>query len=88
MTSGYGYTRRAWRDARALALAKGRYRCSRCGRGGNLAVHHLDGKGPLGPRGCDPTNLRVPCRSCHVREHATALTDARSDRRRWPPTPD
>lgn len=28
-------------------------------------VDHLDGEGPLGPRGFDPTNMAGRCKSCH-----------------------
>ena len=38
--------------------------CARCGQ---PAVHtdHIDGLGPRGPRGFDPTNLQSLCASCH-----------------------
>lgn len=36
-----------------------------------LELHHLDGLGPLGPRGYDPTNLQTLCKPCHTRETAT-----------------
>lgn len=34
-------------------------------------VDHLDGAGPLGPRGYDPANLQALCHSCHSRKTAT-----------------
>lgn len=33
-------------------------------------VHHLDGNGPLGPRGHDPTNLQAMSKPCHDRTTA------------------
>lgn len=33
-------------------------------------VDHIDGLGPLGPRGHDPTNLRALCHSCHSKRTA------------------
>lgn len=40
--------------------------CERCGAPAQ-DVHHLDGLGPLGPRGHDPANLQPLCHSCHSR---------------------
>lgn len=34
-------------------------------RGRGLHVDHIDGLGPLGPRGHDPANLQALCASCH-----------------------
>ena len=33
-------------------------------------VHHVDGKGPLGPRGHDPANLRALCHRHHSQRTA------------------
>lgn len=33
-------------------------------------VHHLDGLGPKGPRGHDPSNLLSLCHSCHSKRTA------------------
>jgi hypothetical protein len=46
-------------------------------------VDHIDGKGPLGPRGHDPTNLRPMAHSHHSKRTAR---DQRPNRRR-PPAP-
>lgn len=40
--------------------------CSVCGKPAQV-VDHIDGKGPTGPRGYDPTNLRPACKPCHAR---------------------
>lgn len=40
--------------------------CSVCG-GPARVVDHIDGRGPLGPRGYDEANLRPACRPCHAR---------------------
>jgi hypothetical protein len=84
MSSSLGYSKRAWQDARNLALARARHRCQhqRCGATTNLVVHHRDGLGPSGPRATDPANLVVVCRRHHLDEHR-----AEHDRgdRIWPP---
>jgi len=36
-------------------------------------VDHVDGKGPLGPRGYDESNLMALCHACH--SHITATRD-------------
>jgi 5-methylcytosine-specific restriction protein A len=40
-----------------------------CGRPSEV-VHHLDGLGPLGPRGFDPDNCQALAKVCHDRETA------------------
>lgn len=62
----------AWRRLSA------RYRrehptCEKCGGAPAEHVDHIDGLGPAGPRGHDPTNLQALCRPCHSRK--TALRD-------------
>ena len=45
---------------------KRRIQCENCGtRRGRLDVHHLDGN----PLNNDLANLKVLCRSCHLRQH-------------------
>lgn len=41
--------------------------CAVCGAPAK-DLHHVDGLGPLGPRGYDWGNLEGLCRSCHSRE--------------------
>jgi 5-methylcytosine-specific restriction protein A len=60
-----GYDGR-WRKSRAAFLADHPW-CHRCGARAT-DVHHLDGLGPLGPLGHDPTNFEALCHSCHSRE--------------------
>lgn len=40
--------------------------CVMCGAKAE-AVDHIDGRGPLGPRGYDPLNLQSVCAPCHAR---------------------
>lgn len=42
-------------------------------------VHHLDGLGPHGPRGHDPTNLQALCHS-----HHSIVTNATMPKRKRP----
>lgn len=43
-------------------------------------VDHIDGLGPLGPRGHDPSNLRAMTKACHSRETARAQPGGWNDR--------
>jgi hypothetical protein len=47
----------AWRRARAIALARVRPRCERCGSTAQLVVHHIDGNA-TGPRAHRLSNLQ------------------------------
>lgn len=52
---------------------EGLARCEECGLTEDeepLEVDHIDGLGPLGPRGHDLTNLQALCRSDHQRKTA------------------
>ena len=74
-----GYDRQ-WRQTaanylqhHALRNAAGEPICEECGAsaaevGAPLHVDHIDGQGPTGPRGHDPTNLQALCPSCHARK--------------------
>jgi 5-methylcytosine-specific restriction protein A len=58
-----------WHRTRARYLRDHQV-CENCGAtaetsGHPLEVDHIDGLGPLGPRGHDPANLQTLCRSCH-----------------------
>lgn len=59
---GYNH---AWERTRAAHLQ----RSPTCTHPGCTApatdVHHVDGRGPLGPRGHDPTNLKSYCHAHH-----------------------
>ena len=58
-----------WEATRAAYLSE-HPRCA-CGCGAEATdVHHLDGLGPLGPRGHDPDNLQALSHSCHSRQTA------------------
>lgn len=43
-------------------------------------VDHMDGLGPLGPRGHDWTNLRAMTKACHSRETARSQPGGWNDR--------
>ena len=61
-----GYDGR-WRRFRAEYLRTRPY-CEApwgCGKPA-VDVHHLDGEGPNGPRGFDPSNLQPLCHECHA----------------------
>lgn len=49
--------------------------CVKCQERGRVeaafCVDHIDGKGPLGERGYDPTNLQPLCERCHNRKTAS-----------------
>lgn len=57
-----GYSTR-W-DAFSKAYRARNPVCVHCGAPSEH-VDHLDGAGPLGPRGWDESNLAATCRSCH-----------------------
>jgi 5-methylcytosine-specific restriction protein A len=66
-----GYNNR-WERTRVAHLQAHPW-CHVCGRRAT-DVHHVDGRGPLGPRGHDPTNLESLCHSCHSRVTGTGDT--------------
>lgn len=57
-----GYDAR-WRRTRA-AMLRARPWCQECGARAQH-VHHVDERGPLGPRGHSPGNLECLCDRCH-----------------------
>jgi 5-methylcytosine-specific restriction protein A len=67
---GYGSR---WQRLRLAVLAE-RPLCEDCKLRNVVAeateVDHIDGKGPLGPRGYDLDNLRPLCKRCHSRKTA------------------
>ena len=58
--------KRGWAAIRARAIRAAGRRCERCGRPGQLAVHHPL---PLSHGGTHDQALIVTCRDCHLREH-------------------
>lgn len=62
-----GYNSR-WERTRAKHLTNSPL-CTECGVIGSV-VDHIDGLGPLGPRGHDHDNLRTLCKPCHDRRTA------------------
>ena len=63
---GIGPLGRRWREVSADYLRTHPLCEEDCGRGATQ-VHHLDGRGPTGPRGFDRTNFKAMCASCHAR---------------------
>ena len=58
----------AWRRLRLKIIERDGWRCRKCGRPGQLHVHHLQ---PVHLGGSDaPENLVTWCRSCHGKFHA------------------
>lgn len=65
-----GGSTRAWRALRWQALQRDGHRCVRCGKRGQLAVHHVV---PLAEEGVlTLDNLTVLCEPCHRAAHLTA----------------
>jgi 5-methylcytosine-specific restriction endonuclease McrA len=65
-SSGYGSR---WRKFKAAIVAERGPVCEYCGADGvPLSLHHLDHRPPSSPRGFDPSNVKLACTSCHVRE--------------------
>jgi 5-methylcytosine-specific restriction protein A len=61
---GRGWQRpKRWAKFRAAYLTK-HPRCVECHARANT-VHHLDGLGPMGPRGFDEHNCAAMCTTCH-----------------------
>lgn len=72
-----GYNSSAWRNASAAYLRDHPYcECTECTalpplqRDRATEVHHIDGLGPLGPRGLDPDNFAALSKRHHSRETA------------------
>jgi len=60
---------RSWRLFRQSIIQERGARCEFCGAVDvPLSLHHLDHEGTAGPRGYDPTNVKLACTRCHVRE--------------------
>ena len=65
-SSGYGHR---WRKFRQVIISERGARCEFCkATGVPLSLHHLDHQPPSSPRGFDPTNVKLACTACHVRE--------------------
>jgi 5-methylcytosine-specific restriction protein A len=81
---GYGSQ---WQRTRARFLAQHPYcECAQCGtlpvplKPRATEVDHIDGLGPLGPRGYDWTNLRAMTKAHHARETARNQPGGWNDR--------
>jgi 5-methylcytosine-specific restriction protein A len=67
-TMGVGSRGQQWRATRD-DYVKLHPTCERCKVKPTHQIHHLDGLGPTGPKGLDPSNLLAVCRSCHALIH-------------------
>lgn len=59
-----GYDAR-WERTRRAYLRR-HLLCERCTTAPSVDVHHIDRRGPAGPRGHDETNLEALCHPCHA----------------------
>ena len=57
-----------WEAKRLRAMEEDGHKCCICGSADNLQVHHLNYKEF---EGCDISQVRVLCRSCHEKVHAS-----------------
>ena len=64
------YNDKRWWQARAAALKRDGYRCTKCGRVGKLEVHHKVKLADDGERFA-LWNLRTLCVSCHLSMHVS-----------------
>lgn len=75
---GRPYDRRRWRRLSSRILTQ-RPTCEHAGcQRPATEVHHVDGLGPAGPRGYDPTNLLALCTPHHAATTAAARVRART----------
>ena len=74
------YKTRQWKNARWGALVRAGFQCSHCGRRVLLEVHHVR-RVITGKDWFDPSNLKVLCKSCHLRTHKNDTRKMSEDRR-------
>jgi hypothetical protein len=66
ITAREKYALKAWKRLRDLILEREGGRCTVCGGGEHLHVHHIDGDATHD----DPENLVALCEFCHATAHA------------------
>ncbi len=68
------YNSKEWARVRAYVLMRDHYKCTRCGKSGDLEVHHIEHLTPANINDAAVTlndgNLTTLCRDCHFKEHA------------------
>ena len=68
------YASPEWQKMREYILIRDKYKCTRCGRSGNLEVHHIKHLTPENINNAAITlndaNLTTLCRDCHFDVHA------------------
>ena len=67
-------SRSRWRAVRRAALDRDGWRCTDCGRAGQLDVHHVK---PMekGGNSYNLGNLAALCRDCHLRAHGGTVRE-------------
>lgn len=67
------YNSKEWAQVRAYVLMRDHYKCTLCGRSGDLEVHHIEHLKPSNINNAAITlnekNLTTLCRDCHFRVH-------------------
>lgn len=67
------YASADWQKMREYILIRDKYKCTRCGRSGNLEVHHIKHLTPENIHDAAVTlndaNLTTLCRDCHFEVH-------------------
>ena len=67
------YKSEAWQRMRSYILIRDKYKCTRCGRSGDLEVHHIIHLTPDNINDAAVTlndkNLTTLCRDCHFAVH-------------------
>lgn len=67
------YKSEAWQRMREYILIRDKYKCTRCGRSGNLEVHHIIHLTPDNIHNAlitlNDANLTTLCRDCHFAVH-------------------
>jgi 5-methylcytosine-specific restriction protein A len=58
---------RRWQSVRHAVLERDGYRCTACGAGGRLEVHHVQAVRIAPHLAFDPANLTALCPACHTR---------------------
>ena len=67
--------RAKWAATRLLVFDAAGWRCSRCGKAGQLEAHHVRAL-ERGGAEFELSNLICVCRSCHQAGHAKPVSDA------------
>ena len=58
---------RRWQAVRLAVLERDGYRCTDCGKGGRLEIHHIKAVRSAPHLAFDPANLSALCPACHTK---------------------